>query len=353
MVLKVKRITTIVEERGGRVSWGDNNIIAYGGFGEDGFYDLWTIKPDGSDAKCLTCGNPKIAQLQNGQPTWHPSGKYIVFQSQDPSLPRSRAIDMIYAEPAAGMHCNLWATDPEGKNFYQLTHIKENQYTLHAHFSHDGKKLTWSQNRGMMIADFVETPVPHLEDIKEYHPIREGVETHSFSRDNSRILLTALCYVRTDTEFNELVNVDDITVGFRQQKVRLATAGIREVDIATQKVRELTSDISTWDEHAHYSPDGKRIIWASSRGYPYGGETTADIMANTKLEYWVMDADGSNQQRLTYFNEPGHEHYIGGDIPAKPVDFSWSPDGKRIVACILRGVVRELAKVVVIELTND
>jgi len=79
MDLSVKNITTIVEERDGRVSWGENDLIAHKNIGEDGYYDLWIVKPDGSDSKCLTCGNLKIAQLQNGQPMWHPFGKYIVF----------------------------------------------------------------------------------------------------------------------------------------------------------------------------------------------------------------------------------------------------------------------------------
>lgn len=355
MAFKVKKITTIVEERGGRVSWGDNDMIAYGGLGEDNYYDLWTIKPDGSDAKCLTCGNPKIAQLHNGQPTWHPSGKYIVFQSQDPSLPHSPQFDFRFADPALGMHNNLWATDPKGENFYQLTYIEKTQITLHSHFSHDGKKLTWTQNLGVMIADFVETPEPHLENIKEYHPVKDWIETHSFSPDNSKILFTAFYPISTGTRKTrrERNDEDSSSVGFIKGRFRLATRGIREMDIRTQEVRELTNNPNSWDEHAHYSPDGKKIIWASSRGYPYGGETMEEILKTTKLDYWIMDADGSNKQKLTYFNEPGHEHYIGGDPPVKTVDYSWNPDGKKIVACLLRGTANELAKVVIIELTDD
>lgn len=65
---KVKQIATLVPERGGRVSWGPDEVIAYGGFGEDYTYDLFTIESDGSGRKALTHENQAIAQLQNAQP---------------------------------------------------------------------------------------------------------------------------------------------------------------------------------------------------------------------------------------------------------------------------------------------
>lgn len=53
-----------------------------------------------------------------------------------------------------------------------------------------------------------------------------------------------------------------------------------------------------------WSPDGSRVAFASNRGGTY--------------DLYVMDADGSNLERLT--NEPGDE-----------LDPAWSPDGTRIV----------------------
>jgi Tol biopolymer transport system component len=349
---KVKSITTLVDERGGRVSWGNNDIIAYGGFGEDHLYDLWTARPDGSDVKCLTSGNPKIAQLQNGQPTWHPSGKYIVFQSQDPNLPQSQVINYALADPAMGMNSNLWATDPEGETFYQLTYVKENQTSLHSHFSHDGKKLIWSSNMNMMIADFRETPEPHLENIRVCPTGDVWPETHSFSPDNSKVLYTAFFPVGIGSEYDRSSAQDPIH-DLVQGKFRLATDGIWEMDLPTHETKKITGDPDSWDEHAHYSPDGKKIVWASSRGLKYDGQSMEEVFASTMLDYWIMDANGSNQERLTYFNEPDHQHYLGGDHPVTAVDFSWSPDGKRIVACLLRGVAKALASVVIIELVDN
>ena len=80
-----------------------------------------------------------------------------------------------------------------------------------------------------------------------------------------------------------------------------------------------------WDEHAHYSPDGKKIIWMSNKGY--------NIAKGLKAEFWLMDADGSNPKQLTFFNQPGDLHYISGKISVA-ADSSWSPDGRQIMGLI-------------------
>jgi Tol biopolymer transport system component len=328
-------ITTIIAERGGRVDWGSNGIIAHSRYGTDGYYDLWVMSPDGSEARCLTCDNPNIPQLHNGQPTWQPSGNYIVFQSQDPSLPHSQKEDYVQTQPGFGKHNNLWATTPDGEHFYQLTHIRENRSILHPHFSHDGTKLMWGEKTSfkatdwaIMIADFVTSPEPHLVNVTSYQPLGNvWYETHAFSPDDSRILFTAGTGSGSWSGFN-----------------------ICEMEIASGEVTYLTTDPDTWDEHAHYSPDGSRIVWASSCGYPYNTTAVewADVALSLKLDYWIMDADGSNKQRLTYFNKPGHDEYTG--YPVIVADSSWSPDGNKIVATVLCGQGRENTRIVIIDL---
>ena len=73
--------------------------------------------------------------------------------------------------------------------------------------------------------------------------------------------------------------------------------------------RRLASDILSWDMAAAWSPDSQRIAFLSSRG----------IWGN---EIYVMDADGTNQQRLTR----------DGWDDRHPV---WSPDGSKIAFCVL------------------
>jgi len=88
-------------------------------------------------------------------------------------------------------------------------------------------------------------------------------------------------------------------------------------------VRRLTDRVG-YDGGPWFSPDGKKIVWRA--WYPETGEELArwrDCMENNyivpfPLDIWVMDADGSNKQRLT---ENGATNWAP----------SWHPDGKRII----------------------
>jgi Tol biopolymer transport system component len=74
-----------------------------------------------------------------------------------------------------------------------------------------------------------------------------------------------------------------------------------------------------FDAMAAYSPDGRRIAFSSTRSMPPGFQGSPLLFS----ELYVMDADGSSVQRIT-FNE-GLTDLQG----------AWSPDGRRIV--IARG----------------
>jgi Tol biopolymer transport system component/serine/threonine protein kinase len=71
-----------------------------------------------------------------------------------------------------------------------------------------------------------------------------------------------------------------------------------------QGVDNLPMNSTRLDHVPQYSPDGKRIAFASNRTGSY--------------EIWLCDADGSNTAKLTSF---------GGPYVANP---AWSPDGRRI-----------------------
>ncbi|MEY2490572.1 MAG: hypothetical protein QOC70_2514 [Verrucomicrobiota bacterium] len=88
-------------------------------------------------------------------------------------------------------------------------------------------------------------------------------------------------------------------------------------------LRQLTK-ANGYDAEASYSPDGSKIVFCSLRGaYPLENLSTEDRKRyETDPAYfgdiYIMDADGSNQRRLT--STPG---YDGGPF--------FSPDGQRII----------------------
>jgi hypothetical protein len=70
-------------------------------------------------------------------------------------------------------------------------------------------------------------------------------------------------------------------------------------------------------------------------------------------DYYAMDADGSRKERLTFFNVPSAQEYLGYPVLAVASDFS--PDGRYLAATIGvdfgRGARRDVVlKIVLIRL---
>jgi len=305
---------------GGHLSWSKaNNKIAFDRLGDDGWFDLWTMNPDGTGETCLTANHPVLPDKHIGQPAWHPSGKFIVIQVMKPHVPD-------YAEnkcrPGAGALNDLWIITEDGKNCWKLHAVrdevsKNSAGVLHPHFSHDGNKLFWSERikyNGrpfgewvLRIADFSfdEEKRPALGTIRDYNPGNGSsfFESHSFSPDDKHVLFTG--------------NQD-------------GPLEIYEMEVKTGNITRLTHhSITTWDEHAHYSPNGKNIVWMSSRDVRF--EINPFYL---EAEFWIMNRDGSNKRRLTWFHQAGHPHYLDKDF-AVAADFDWSPDGKKIAGLII------------------
>jgi len=212
--------------------------------------------------------------------------------------------------------------DGRGNRAFKILAIPEGSGTLHPHFSHDGTKLTWAQLvkgpsteeylQGLMgewslkVADFlVVNGSPSLRNVKTYQrgPLHRFYESHGFTIDDKKII------------FSGNPEKHQTTRGF----------DIYTLDLATEKYTKLTDNPDEWDEHSNLSPDGKKIIWMSSKG-----TDTVDLK-KVKADYWIMNTNGTDQQRITYFNEKGHDHYLDVNGGVVGADSSWSPDGRQIM----------------------
>ena len=98
---------------------------------------------------------------------------------------------------------------------------------------------------------------------------------------------------------------------------------IYRMDADGSNVKRLTDTVG-YDGGPWFSPDGSKIAWRAWHPQTDGEKAQwRDNMQNnyiisTPLDIWVMDADGSNKQRLT-------------DNGATNWAPSWHPDGRRIV----------------------
>ena len=329
----VRSVSTLTDD-GGRLAWSARlNRIAFDRLGADGYFDIWTMNPDGSAQACLTCNRPGIPSRHVGNPAWHPSGEFIVFQAQKENL-TGPVIDFV-GNPGAGINNDLYVADAAGQQARRLVTVPPGfGGLLHPHFSSSGRELQWAErvsNTGglfgqwvIKVADFrVTGGVPSLENIRTYSPGAQQAfyETHGFGPGDQDILFS----------------------GNLERGVSEFGIDIYRFNPATGSLSNLTASATEWDEHAHFSPSGNRIAWMSSRGYPPVSEPGL-----LRTEFWVMNADGSGKTQLTRFNQPGQPESIAGQALA--ADLDWGPDGRRIAGYVMTNPAQNRGRIIMIEL---
>ena len=329
---EIVSISTVVES-GGRVDWSESrNLIAFDRLDDRGYFKIWVMRPDGSDQRCLTCNNPALTK-HNGNPAWDPSGRFIVFEAQNDFHGLLPKINDYFANPGAGINNDLWVMDFSSGKAWQLTHVPPRVGgVLHPHFSHNGNYLLWSERysaggdnglwRMKMARFIVNGGVPSITDDRSLTPGKQKqfYETHGFSKDDRTI------YFSANLTPGQHVPGDDIYA----------------YNVESGDLRDLTNAPEEWDEHAQLSPSGKKILWMTNRDLPkqrtpYG----------VRSDYWIMNSDGSDPMRLTYFNTPGSPEYIEGGITA--ADSSWGPDGRQLVATLIEDARSEASRIVMIQ----
>jgi len=307
----------------GRVDWSwANGKIAVDKLESDGWYGIYTVNPDGSDERCLTRDCPLGAHKHKGNPAWHPSGKYVVFQGQnDFRVPVGQKIWDYLANPGIGVNCDLWLSDASGSKFWLLHRVPERiGGVLHPHFSYKGDRLLWAERIArtpgkwgqwcLKVADFqVLNNEPSLTNVRTLQPGRQHImyESHGWTADDRAIVFS----------------------GNLEPGQKESAGDIYTYDLATEKLTNLTQTPDEWDEHAQVSPSGKKIVWMSSKGYKL-----PDDPNRVQTDFWIMNVDGSNKKRLTFFNEPGHPEYQGRSY-AIAADSSWNADGTCLCALVI------------------
>lgn len=97
------------------------------------------------------------------------------------------------------------------------------------------------------------------------------------------------------------------------------------MDLQSGKTRRITRELG-YDGGAWFSPDGKKIIWRASRPKTeaeiadYKDLLSKGLVAPTRMEVFVADADGANPRQVTHL----------GQANWAP---NFLPDSKRIIFC--------------------
>ncbi len=302
----------ILSENGGRVSWSHiHNVILYDKTSEDGFLDVFSMNPDGTNITNLTDGNDNLPE-HNGQPTAHPTLNLIFFQAANPDYGQlgTVATHNYLTNPGIGLNNDFWVMNYEGTTFHKIYSTGAGEGLLHPHFTSDGSKMVWAETRipwefgqgqpgfwEIKLADFtINNGVPTLSNIITMQPGNLQLYEVNDISDNGNTIL-----------FSGIVESSDY---FQME--------LFSYNIPTNTFLQLTND-NHWDEFATFSPNEDQIIFASSKDIeqPSNGKPVKD--------YWKIDLDGTNRERLTWINPP-NEPLVGNAS-----DFDWSPNHQDIV----------------------
>ena len=93
----------------GRVAWSpQGDRLAYDKLTADGRYHLYTANPETLIERCLSCSPLDLRKKNNLNPTWHPSGEYLVFQVQS-SGRRLRLDPTDLSTAHRGLYSRFWS----------------------------------------------------------------------------------------------------------------------------------------------------------------------------------------------------------------------------------------------------
>lgn len=321
---------------GGRVDAArQGDWIAFDMVGPDGRYDVYLLRLSQGEGNhvCFTCDlipssfhepntflNDKPSFIN---PAWHPSGDYLVIAVQSSSKRRNmNALKL--ATPHRGLGGELWVFTRDGKDFYQITQVTDNgRLAIDPHFSHEADALVWSERftnrRGpwgewvLRVTEFrIGRGVPRLGKSRIYRPgLAQGhyrglALAHAFTPDDGGLYVSA---------------IPAASLPERRDLLR--------IDLETEKVERLTSTPDEDDGFALAVPSSDFLVWTTDRNL---GARTASRQLPARSEVWLRSTSGTTQERLTFFNDPASDHYVG---EALVDDLSWTAEGDGLLVHVL------------------
>lgn len=331
--------------------------------GNEGFEgSIYTSKIDGNDEKCLTCGMPGAETT----PVYSADGQKIAFVAsfENPSDAGGGG---------GGPGGDIWVMNADGtpnsdgEKWTRLTVSFADGTNFRPRWSHSGRRLFWTQAPPdwffwkLKIADYVEDEGgPRLENIQ----IVNADPTDAVDPRNAGVTPASPYHLdQPDTAWYESADwtpTDDGVV-FTGTTDNSWNFELYRVNFADGAKTRLTRHPEL-DESGHFSPNGERIAFISSRDNPsiisvyeypswflglppaadmysilfYAVSAWSQPVLSQGVDIYLMKPDGTAVERLTEFGP----EVVGGGVP------NWNHDGTMIATtAFFHGNVNETPRI--------
>lgn len=232
--------------------------------GADGVQQVYVSELDGSGGRCLTCDQPG----PNGYPLARPQGDWIVFCSW-------RGNPVTLGKPCLGGYgSDLYAVRPDGTKVTRLTEpgdpfdVGEVYDNYHPTIAPDGSRLAWThvdfRSRAdggtrwtVVVADLEVTDgaISLGEPVVVAPATEVAYETQSWAPDGESLLYT---------RFGGTTAAE----GWMSSELQRVWIGGSDASPEDPRVEQLTDGHPGWDEQAVFTPDGRAVVFMSSRDTP-------------------------------------------------------------------------------------
>lgn len=304
---------------GGRVAWcHEADLIAFDREDDAGDMEVYTVRPDGTDERCVTCGLAGLPTGIRGQPSWHPSCEYMLLAVQGEHYQGTR-----FEHVSWGIHDDLWVVAADGSWAERLVEVPYLGATLHPQFSDTGDKVFWTARRstGETVATIEEVPGDENQwdgwymSLADWVPPEDGGPAIADRQD-----------LYTDTggfyESHGLIS-DTLWYSHTEGGAYLVDEGF-SANLDGQGRVNHTNAPGIWDEHVDPSPNGRLITFNSSRATRW--EHPPDTALSLNMEVWANTEDDSAVQLTRYGEETSP---LTRSVTS---DYAWGPDGRSLVS---------------------